>query len=77
MQDCPLGIGWMRERAQQFLSATREERENVVGMDKSRADIIAGGTLLLCKIMEKLHLPQVFFSDRDNLEGYLALRELR
>ena len=45
-------------------------------MDPRRADVIAGATVLLMKIMESLRLPAVYFSDADNLEGYLAVRGL-
>ena len=76
LQDLPLPIDWMRETAERLLSLTAEERASVPGMDKSRADIIAGGAFLLVKVMEKLHLSQIKFSDRDNLEGYLHARGL-
>ena len=45
-------------------------------MDKSRADILGGGALLIDEIMKKLSLPCVYASDRDNLEGYLIRRGL-
>lgn len=76
LQDLPLGIEWMRETADRLLSCTKEERMQIPGMDRARADIIAGGALLLHKIMEKLQLSEVRFSDRDNLEGYLHARGL-
>ena len=53
---------------------TVEARKQVAGMDPRRADVIAGGAYFLAKIMEKLSLPEIMFSDRDNLEGYLFLR---
>ncbi len=77
MQDTLLGLGWMRETAELLLSSAKEDREKIPGMDKTRADVIAGGTLLLLKIMEKLSLSEVYFSDRDNLEGYLFARNLQ
>ena len=46
-------------------------------MDERRADIIAGGSLLLGEIMKKLSLGGVYASDRDNLEGYCYLRGLK
>ncbi len=59
-----------------LLSLTVEERKKIKGMDERRADIIAGGALLLSKLMERLSLGGVYASDRDNLEGYCYLRGL-
>ncbi len=62
-------VGSLSER---LLSMTVCERREIPGMDVRRADIIAGGALLLHKIMTALKLNEVHVSDRDNLEGYLA-----
>lgn len=59
-----------------LLSATKEERKGLAGMDERRADIIAGGALLVSEIMKTLALGELYVSDRDNLEGYLTLRGL-
>lgn len=53
-----------------------EERRNLAGMDTNRADVIAGGALILLTLMHRTGAEQIFVSDRDNLEGYLALRGL-
>ena len=76
LQHLPLTAEWVRETVQKLLCLTGEERGRLKGMDPARADIIAGGALLLHKIMEKLSLAEVHFSDSDNLEGYLLLRGL-
>ncbi len=65
---------WVRKIATRLFSMTVEARKQVAGMDPRRADVIAGGAYFLAKIMEKLSLPEIMFSDRDNLEGYLFLR---
>jgi exopolyphosphatase/pppGpp-phosphohydrolase len=36
-----------------------------------RAEIIAGGALLLSRLMNYLDLQSITVSERDNLEGYL------
>ncbi len=77
LQDTPLGIRWVGDMAKLLFSLSLEERKGLRGMDPARADILAGATLLLQKIMEKMGLDEVRFSDRDNLEGYLALMELK
>ncbi len=66
-------IGALSER---LLSMSPEKRKEIPGMDPRRADIIAGGALLLHEIMKALSLPVVYASDRDNLEGYLLWRRL-
>lgn len=66
-----LSLSFVRETALALLSESAEERRKRKGMEAKRADIIAGGAYLLYKIMEKLGLDGVTFSDADNLEGYL------
>ncbi len=63
--------------ADRLLSLSAEERKKIKGMDERRADIIAGGAVLLSEIMKKLSLGGVYASDRDNLEGYCYLRGLK
>ena len=53
-----------------------EERKQIPGMDIRRADVIAGGAVLLEEIVHALGLTEVKFSDGDNLEGYLVARGL-
>lgn len=77
IQDCPLYLHEVAALADRLLSFTAEERKRLSGMDEKRADIIAGGSLLLAEIMKKLSLSAVYASDRDNLEGYLSLRGLK
>ncbi len=67
---------WLEEMSLRLLSLSPEERKGVPGMDVSRADVIAGASRLLVNVMRALGLPQVRFSDADNLEGYLFVRGL-
>lgn len=76
LQDALLGREWVAETARKLFSIPLEERRKLKGMDPSRADILGGAAVLLEKIMEKMDLAEVRFSDRDNLEGYLALKGL-
>lgn len=57
-----------------FYSMTESERENVVGLQKERAKVIASGTHILYEIMKKSGLDSVTVSESDNLEGYLLDR---
>ncbi len=67
---------WLMEVAIRLNLTPVEQRKNIRGMDPRRADVILGSTMLLAAIMQKLRLDSVFFSDADNLEGYLAARGL-
>ncbi len=74
LQDTILRRDQVGKTAQRLFSLPLEERKKLKGMDPSRADILGGAAVLLEKIMEKMDLAEVRFSDRDNLEGYLALK---
>lgn len=70
----PMPLQSLEALADKLLSMSCEERKRIKGMDVRRADIIAGGALLLTAVMKKLSLAEVYASDRDNLEGYLYMR---
>ncbi len=50
---------------------TVEQRKNLKGLQKERAEVIASGAVLLYEIMSKIGLGYVTVSENDNLEGYL------
>lgn len=77
IQDFPMRREVVFSLADRLLSLSVEEKKHMKGMDAARADIIAGGALLLGKLMEKTSVGEVLASDRDNLEGYLFLRGLQ
>ncbi len=76
IQDLRLMLTDVEALTERLLSLSAAERASLKGMDPARADIIAGGALLLLEIMKKLSRAEIFISDRDNLEGYLILRGL-
>ncbi len=53
---------------------TVDERKNLKGLQPARAEVIAGGALMLLCIMEKIGVSYIFASESDNLEGYLELK---
>ena len=59
-----------------LFSLSVAQRKELPGMDVRRADILPGGALLLLCIMDALDADKFAPSDRDNLEGYLAVRGL-
>ena len=76
LQNLPISAGEIQTLVDRLFAMGVEERKALKGMDAKRADIIAGGALLLLEIMKKLSLSTVYFSDMDNMEGYLILRGL-
>lgn len=60
-----------RRMADELLSLPVEEVKRVKGMEPRRADVIGGGCLLMCGIMQKLGISSITVSERDNLEGYV------
>ncbi len=48
-----------------------EDRKKLKGLQPARAEVIAGGALLLLGVMKKIGLKKLIVSERDNLEGYL------
>lgn len=74
------GTRLMREEAEEdferLVSLSPKERMELCAMDEKRAEIIAGGTLLLLSVMRALRLTEITVSERDNLEGYLIEKGL-
>ena len=71
-----LSAEYLDEVASYLLILSVEERKSIPGMDVRRADVIAGGAVLLSEIVHAIGLKEVKFSDGDNLEGYLVARGL-
>ncbi len=57
-----------------LFSLTLDERKKLPGMDVRRADVIAGGCLLLYNILVKFGSDGITVSENDNLEGYVILK---
>ncbi|HOO22609.1 MAG TPA: hypothetical protein PKY53_02890 [Clostridia bacterium] len=53
------------------------ERKNIRGMHPKKTLILPCGGLLIMGIMEYLNLEYIRLSERDNLEGYLALKGIK
>ncbi len=53
-----------------------EDRKNIIGLQEKRANVIAGGVVLLINIMAYLGIHEITASDNDNLEGFLIKENL-
>ena len=71
-----LTVGWLGSMAERLLSMPVEERKAMRGMDVRRADVIAGGCLLLHHILKRFGAEKLTVSESDNLEGYVLLKGL-
>lgn len=60
----------LKDLAEKLLNTSVEEIAKMPCITEGRADIIAGGAVLLCAVMEKAGIDKLIVSDRDNLEGY-------
>ena len=71
-----LTVGWLGSMAERLLPMPVEERKAMRGMDVRRADVIAGGCLLLHHILKRFGAEKLTVSESDNLEGYVLLKGL-
>ncbi len=71
-----LTADWLGSEAELLLGLSVEECRALRGMDVRRADVIAGGCLLLHGILRAFGADYVTVSERDNLEGYAMIKGL-
>ena len=57
-----------------LLDMTLEEKRNIVGLQKERAEVIAGGVAIVCEILKIANAQKIIISENDNLEGYLMIK---
>lgn len=74
VQNCFIAKAELKRLKDELFSLGVEERKKLIGMEESRADVIAGGAGILCAIADKIGAEGIYISDRDNLEGYLYAR---
>lgn len=65
----------MSEEVDRLFELSIKERVGAFGMEIRRAEIIAGGALLLQSVMRKFNLSGITVSEDDNLEGYYRFLE--
>ena len=57
-----------------LFSMSIEERKNLDGLQKERAEVIPSGVALIYEILVKANAKQITISESDNLEGYLIIK---
>ena len=71
-----LDKGTLKNVCERLFSLSVEQRQNLKGLQKDRAKVIASGAEILLTIMEKLKVDYFIVSENDNLEGYLKLKSV-
>ncbi|MCD7729734.1 MAG: hypothetical protein LUI60_07495 [Clostridia bacterium] len=64
----------LKNMSDRLLSMTVEQRKGIDGLDARRADVIAGGCLLMYNIVHSFGAGKIIVSESDNLEGYAMLK---
>ena len=64
----------IEEISNKLFSLSIEERKALKGLQSDRAEVIAHGAVLLLAIVDMIGIDGIIVSERDNLEGYLALK---
>lgn len=70
----PINIPEMEALTDRLLTLPVEEIRRTTICKKS-ADVVGGGALILLEVMKKFGVDSVTVSEKDNLEGYVILRE--
>ncbi len=63
----------LSDTVDKLYSLTVEQRRSLKGLQPARAEVIAGGALLLLEVIRKIGVDKFTVSEKDNLEGYLAM----
>lgn len=63
----------LKDNLNLFLSLPLKERENIIGLEANRADVIISGNIILLTILDLLKKNSLIVSTKDNLEGAMVL----
>lgn len=69
-----LSIEQVKAIRDMLLELTLEQKYNLKGLQKERAEVISGGVSLIYQILKKAGADKITISESDNLEGYLTLK---
>jgi exopolyphosphatase/guanosine-5'-triphosphate,3'-diphosphate pyrophosphatase len=59
---------------ERIINTPEIERANILGMHPKKTAVLPIGGLIILSVMEYLNIKNIRISERDNLEGYLALK---
>lgn len=64
----------LKELKEKLYATPLEERRSIIGLQPERADIIQSGVCILFTLCRYLGIDKITVSERDNLEGFIALK---
>lgn len=74
VQGYKLYKGELENICERLFSLSIEQRQQIKGLQKDRAKVIANGAYILLSVMDKVGADCFIVSESDNLEGYLKLK---
>lgn len=72
VQGHEISVERAKELCDMLKCKTKVQRENMVGLEEKRADVIVFGAIICYEFMQAIGAKKIIVSDRDNQEGYLA-----
>lgn len=66
-----ISIERLEQLVKKLFGMTEEQKRNLKGLQPERAGVIAGGAMVIFKILKKIGANGFTVSEKDNLEGYL------
>lgn len=72
VQDHKISLSHAIDICDMLKSKTKQQREKIVSLQTSRADVIVLGAIIMLEFMKASKSKSVVVSERDNQEGYLA-----
>jgi exopolyphosphatase/guanosine-5'-triphosphate,3'-diphosphate pyrophosphatase len=66
----------IKSTVERILKTPESERISIKGMHPKKTTVLPCGGLLILSIMEYLNIKHIRISEKDNLEGYLALKAM-
>ncbi|MDU1909910.1 Ppx/GppA phosphatase family protein [Fusobacterium sp.] len=70
-----ISVKELEENLKLFISKNIEEREEIIGLEPKRADVIIAGTIILITILKELNRDKIVISESDNLTGAMIKEE--
>ena len=76
VQGYVLSLQEIKDLRDKLLDMSVEEKKALVGLQPDRAEVIAGGVAIVYEILTIAKSDKLVISENDNLEGYLAFKEV-
>ncbi|MEA3362453.1 MAG: exopolyphosphatase [Thermodesulfobacteriota bacterium] len=71
INNCELSVDWLEKLQAELELISSSERENLIGMEKGRGDLILPGLQVVLTLMKQFQFPTIRVSDSGLLEGVM------